>query len=224
MSLATFPGVRGISRRSQCRIRVFPLVTFDFEIKIKNSNQLVRFVAALILASVAASASLIVRSYTYSDHLTYSDVELSTDEGLFSIMIPLARLAPGHKAYNDWRTYTRHRIDEWTTDRWVTAAGGTKFRAREYFAMLGQAGNDDTISTGIFMGFGYVFVDSTLTSASRPGPLVWIVVPIWAVAAISTAAIGALLCMRARFGIRSLLLLTAIAAVILLLPTLQASP
>lgn len=202
---------------------MFPLVTFDFEIKIKNSNQLVRFVAGLILASVATSALLIVRSYNYSDHLTYSDVELSTDEGLFSIMIPLARLAPGHKASNNWQTYTRHRINEWTSDRWVTAGGGTKFRAREYFAMLGDSGNDDTISTRIFMGFGYVFVDSSWTSASRPGPLLWIVVPIWAVAAISTAAIGTSLCVRARFGIRSLLLFTAIAAAMLLLPTLQAS-
>ena len=78
----------------------------DADMRPKNASQHVRFAAVLVVAVLAAAILLTVRSYSYSDHLTYSDVELSTDEGLFSMMVPMARLAPGHEARNDWQTYT----------------------------------------------------------------------------------------------------------------------
>lgn len=190
--------------------------------KRENSGQHVRLVVGLIFVGAAASILLSVRSYSYSDHLTYSDVNLSTDEGLCSIMVPLARLAPGHEAVNNWQTYTLQRANVWTADRWVTASGGTKFKIREYVEMLGKRGNDESLSSGMACGFGYVFVDATWTSDSRPGPLLWLIAPVWAVAAISTAAIGVPLLLRARFGMRSLMVFITIAAVILLLPTLHA--
>lgn len=180
-----------------------------------------RFAAILVAAGVAASILLTVRSYSYSDHLTYSDIELSTDEGLFSVMVPMARLAPGHVATNDWKTYTLVKANGWKTERW-TAGRGTKFRVREYFAMLGQRGDDKTMQSAMFLGFGYVLADETWTSLSRPGSLLWITAPIWAVAAVGIVAIGVPIYLRARFGIRSLMFFALAAAVILLLPTLHA--
>ena len=96
----------------------------------KNTSQHVRFAAVLVVAGVAALILLTVQSYSYSDHLTYSDVALSTDQGLFSMMVPMARLVPGHEAVNDWQTYTLFKANGWTTERWV-AGGGTKFIVRE---------------------------------------------------------------------------------------------
>lgn len=187
----------------------------------KNAPRLLHFIAILVVAGIAASILLTIRSYSYSDHLTYYDVELSTDEGLFSMMVPIARLAPGHQATNDWKSYTLLKTNGWATERWV-AGRGTKFRVREYFAMLEPRGDDDPIRSGMSSGFGYVLFDAAWTSARRPGPLLWIIVPIWAVAAVSIAAIGVPLYLRARFSIRSLMLFTLVAAGILLLPTLRA--
>jgi hypothetical protein len=193
----------------------------DADMTPKNAGHLVRFASVLVVLGVAASLLLTVRSYSYSDHLTYSDVELSTDEGLFSLIVPMARLAPGHEASNDWRTYTLSKATGMRTERWV-AGRGTKFRVREYVVMLGKRGDDETLSSGMVSGFGYVLVDATWTSNSRPGHLLWLIAPIWAVAAVSTAAIGIPIYLRARFGIRSLMFFTLIAAGILLLPTLHA--
>lgn len=186
----------------------------------KNAAQHIRLAAVLVVAGVAASTLLAVRSYSYSDHLTYNDVELATDEGLLSVMVPLVRLAIGHEAKNDWKTYTLVKVNGWKTERWA-AGRRTKFRVREYVAMLGQRGDDETIRSGMFLGFGYVLADAAWTSNSRPGSLLWIIAPIWAVGAVSIAAIGVPIYFRARFGIRSLMLLTLVAAVILLLPTLR---
>ncbi|MDA8746136.1 hypothetical protein N9N28_16040 [Rubripirellula amarantea] len=180
-----------------------------------------RFAAILVAAGVFACVSLTVRSYSHSDHLTYSDVEVSTDEGLFSLMVPMARLAPGHAATNDWETYTMASASGWKTKQWA-AVGRTKFRVREYFAMLDQRGDDGTIQTGMFLGFGYLLADSTWTSVSRPGYCLWIIAPIWAVSTVGIAAIAVPICFRAKFGIRSLMLFTLAAALVLLLPTLHA--
>ncbi|GAA5504872.1 hypothetical protein Rcae01_00311 [Novipirellula caenicola] len=189
----------------------------------KHSPQLIRFAAILVAAGVATSVLLTIRSYSCSYHLTYSDVELSTDEGLFSVMVPLARLAHGHDATNRWETYTLAKANGWQTDRWV-GGGGTKFKTREYFAVISKSGDDAAIQSRTFLGFGYLLADSTLTSVSRPGSLLWIIAPIWAVVAVGIAAIGMPIYFRARFGIRSLMILTLAAAVILLLPTLHAPP
>lgn len=186
----------------------------------KNEVRHIRCVSILVAVGVVASTMLTVRSYSFSDHLTYSDVELSMDEGLLSVMLPMARLAPGHEAQNVWKTYTLAKHNGWKTEKWA-AGPGTKFKVREYFAMFGQRGDDETMSSGMLFGFGYVLVDATWTSASRPGSLLWITVPIWAVAAVGIAAIGVPLYFRTRFGIRSLMLFTFVAAVILLLPTLR---
>jgi len=186
----------------------------------RNAFQQIRAVAILVAAGVAAAILLTVRSYSFSDHLTYSDVELSTDEGLFSLMLPMARLAPGHKATNDWKTYTLVKHNGWKTERWA-AGRGTKFKVREYFAMLGQRGDDETMRAGTFLGFGYVLVDVTWTSASRQGSLLWVIAPIWAVAAVGIATIGIPIYFRARFSIRSLMLFAFVAGIILLLPTLR---
>lgn len=181
------------------------------------------FGVILFLVWMIASILLTVRSYSYSDHVTYSDVELSMDEGLTSMMLPLALLSPGHDASNSWRTYTRYKEKSWVTESWVTSNGGSKFMVRDYFAILGKRGNDKTISTGMFCGFGYTFFDNTWTSDSRPGPLLWLVAPVWAVTGLITFVICMALFLRVQFGLRSLIILTAVAAVLLTLPTLHAS-
>lgn len=186
-----------------------------------NATRKVRLAAVMVVAGVAASILLTVHSYSYSDHLIYSDVELSTDEGLFSMMVPMARLAPGHQATNAWTTYKLSKANGWPTGRWV-AGSGTKFKVREYIEMLRQRGEDETIRSGMFLGFGYVLADASWTSNSRPGSLLWITAPIWAVFAVIIAAIGVPTYLRARFGIRSLMLFTLLAAGILVLPTLHA--
>ena len=191
--------------------------------KFKIGARQLGFGGIFLLVWMIASILLTIRSYSYSDHLTYSDVELSSDEGLTSIMLPLAFLAPGHDASSDWRTYTRYNAKGWLTDRWVSSSGGSKLRARDYFTMLGKRGNDKTIRSGMFCGFGFTFADSTWTTASRPGPLLWIVAPIWVVTALIAFFTGMAYFFRVQFGLRSLIILTAVTAVLLTLPTLHAT-
>ena len=177
----------------------------------------------LFSAWLALSFLVTIRSYSYSDQATYNDVQIATDEGLIFFRVPLARLAPGYDASTNWTTYTRQAGSDGSSDRWVASSTrGTKFRIREYLDMLSRSrGHTDTMSIGRFHGFAYAWFDASWTPPSRPGPVLWILAPIWAILAICATAVGIPLFFRVTYGIRSILLLTAVVATVLLLPTLH---
>ena len=102
-----------------------------------------RWAIAFGLVYGISSALLSLRSYSYSDSLTFLDTTVSTDEGLLSFQFPLVRLAQGEKPRTDWMTYTRGKI------RWEADDAG-KTRLRDWMATL-----DPASSGGILWGFGY---------------------------------------------------------------------
>ncbi len=85
---------------------LLPFCTMEAVVRPKDSSQHIRIAAVLVSAVVAAAIFLTVRSYSRSDLVTYSDVEFSTDEGLLSMMIPIARLAPGQRMRSKKLTLT----------------------------------------------------------------------------------------------------------------------
>lgn len=56
--------------------------------------------------AIAAVSVLTIRSYSYSDSFTYCHVNVATDEGLVSILVPFARLAKAPDA-TKWETFAR---------------------------------------------------------------------------------------------------------------------
>jgi len=187
-----------------------------------HPNRVLLRVLVPVLAWASVSYLLTVQSYSHSETLTYSDVTLTVDEGLVSLLIPLTRLADGHNATSDFQIYSLHKENGWATDRWVTVDGSTRFRTREYLDIIRKSGQHETYRIGTRYGFGYVLIDQRGTSSSRPGFLLWLIVPIWSVIAACTTLISLLSISRPRVSLRALMILTAVAALLAVLPTLRA--
>ena len=112
------------------------------------------------------AAVLTIRSYSYSDTLTFMDVTLTADEGLLSINVPLVPLAPDKDTAIGWITYKRDSIN------WKAGLGG-KSTLRNWMATLDSIGCEGTM----FLDFGYWL--GGWQSDSRPGAFIVLFAPVW---------------------------------------------
>jgi hypothetical protein len=88
--------------------------------------------------------------------------------------------------------------------------------------ILRKGHQDETLRSGMFYGFGYLLADQSGTSASRPGYLLWLIAPTWSVTAVIAITLAVPMFLRSKFTLRALMIFIAIAAGVLVLPTLHA--
>ncbi len=175
-------------------------------------RRLLLFVVCLI--AFVFVVVLTIRSYSYSDSLTYCHVTIATDEGLASITLPFARLAKTAHT-TKWETF-----DRFSTSRdeiWISKTS-TKSRLREYMAILAR-GNNPAIMHGGYLGFGYISQAIEASNDSGQGRIVLVFVPIWAIGALGALSFCLPLIQKTKIGIRWILCFTAGIAVLLWLPT-----
>lgn len=168
-------------------------------------------IAVVILAAIATTSGVLlhVSSYWRSVSLTVLDLRLVTDEGLIGVQVPLTRLAR--------RESPQTRLLVYGTDpngrRWVSGdRGRTPFRT---FLHL------DGIDAPMFADFGYWKGD--WQSRARPGPFIYLYMPVWFVALTGFGVSLAVYFRKLRFGIRTLLLLTALCGIAVCLITLHSA-
>ena len=166
----------------------------------------------LVILWLVSSAMLSARSYERSDALTVADVTLRTDEGLISLQIPYVRLARTGKATVEWTIYTRKRgVGVWESGNSVRS---TLRRWMSDFC------DTDQPSAGMIGEFGYW--TGSWWSDSRPGPFIVVFAPIWAATMAVTVLAALFIVQRFRFKLRSILVMTALAGVLLWILTLRA--
>jgi hypothetical protein len=178
----------------------------------RPANRRKRLLTALSLAAVFVAGTVIftIRSYWRSDSLTIADATICTDEGLFSLQIPLVRLAREEQATTTWVTYTRG------ANMWQYGDGG-KAKLRKWISMKDQV----RIEAEMVADFGYW--KGSWQSNSRPGPFIVMFVPIWAAMAAIVLLAAAFVMRRMKFRISSLLVATSVVGGLLWLLTLRAA-
>lgn len=167
---------------------------------------------ALIAAWLACSTLLTIRSYWRSDSLTLTDVTVRAEEGLIWLRVPLVRLARTEEATTQWTTYKRRNdAPVWETE------------TTEIITLRLMVENiEATVETdaGLLWGFGYLTASNM--SNARPGRCITVIAPIWAVSAMLTIVVGVFIRRRIRFGLRSILVGTALVGGLLWLLALRA--
>lgn len=170
----------------------------------------VRYAALLATAISVCSVLATWRSYAYSDSLTFADATVCTDEGLFSLQVPLVRRAPDEQMVTHWITYKRGK------DMWETGDGVGKARLKYWMTILEAA----RCEGGMAGGFGYW--KGAWQSSSRPGPFIVMFVPIWVAIASLFTLIAIFHLRRMHFRLATMLLGTTLISAMLWLLTLQA--
>lgn len=131
--------------------------------------RLARVPPAVYLAAVAVTlctAMLYASSYWRSISIEMCDVTVTDDEGLFSVNVPLTRLASATSPRSEFVIY-EHGPIVWSSG----LAGRTPLRS--WMSNLEARGP----TSGMFLDFG--FWKGGWQSDSRPGPFIVLFVPIW---------------------------------------------
>ncbi|HEY2827297.1 MAG TPA: hypothetical protein VGJ04_06820 [Pirellulales bacterium] len=166
------------------------------------------YIAGLCVA--LATLLVHVASYSWGPSLTLCDLRVDLDEGLVAVELPLTLLAPKGSLTTKFVLYKR-TAQSWAV--WPSGADGhCPYRNWMYTYRLGDF---------MFLDFGYW--RGGWQSDSRPGPFLFIFLPVWFV---GLSLFGLFLAIRyrlLRFTLRTLLIGIALWSLILWLLTLRSA-
>jgi hypothetical protein len=75
-------------------------------VKTHRAKRILFCIVGALLVFFAGSTAITIRSYSFSDTLTFNDAMIATDEGLISLLVPLVRLAHDQDPSTGWVTYS----------------------------------------------------------------------------------------------------------------------
>jgi hypothetical protein len=151
-----------------------------------------------------ATLAVHVASYSWCPSLTLFDLRFEIDEGLVAFELPLTPLAPKASLTTSFNLYKRGS-NGWVF--WDTGAPG-KCPYRAWMNLpVAQRGPGF-----LFLDFGYW--RGGWESDSRPGPFLFVFLPVWFVGLCFFVIALAIYYRRIRFTVRTLLILTALCALL----------
>ncbi len=188
------------------------------ERRLKTVVQTLRKCCVVVVHSpVVYSAAIIVAvctvlfqiySYSWSPSASLCDVELTADEGLVSVTVPLTRIAAAETPASRFVVFERGP-NVWTAGR------GGKTPLRYWMNTFGR--RDGTI----FADFGYW--KGAWLSNSRPGPFLVVFVPVWFMGVATLGIFLAFYFRLVRFRLRSLFVVTVLVAALLFLVRMRSA-